>query len=88
MDKATFLDILQTIVEGFENPDFKAQFATAKTSGDVARMMALPMAIQERAFAKHGMDAATGTAKFKEAGRNFGVDADVAPLLTRMKAAL
>lgn len=88
MDKATFLDIVQVIVAGFEDPDFKAQFAKAKGEGDVGRMMALPMGIQERAFAKHGLDAATGTAKFKEAGRSFGLDPDVAPLLARMKAAL
>ncbi len=88
MDKPTFLAILQVIVEGFEDPSFKAQFANAKASGDVAQMMALPMAIQERAFGAHGLDAATGTAQFKAAGRQFGLDEDVAPWLVRMKAAL
>lgn len=88
MDKPTFLAILQVIVEGFEDPGFKAQFASAKASGDVAQMMALPMAIQERAFGAHGLDAATGTAQFKAAGRQFGLDEDVAPWLVRMKAAL
>lgn len=88
MDKATFLDILQTIVEGFEDPTFKTDFAAAKQSGDVSKMMALPMAIQERAFSRHGLDAAAGTAAFKEAGRTYGLDAEAAPLLARMKAAL
>lgn len=88
MDKATFLGILQIIVEGFEDPAFRKQFAAAKASGDVPQMMALPMAIQERAFAAHQLDAETATAKFKEAGRSFGLDDDVAPWLARMKAAL
>ncbi len=88
MDKPTFMAILQVIVEGFEDPSFKANFAAAKASGDVAKMMALPMAIQERAFSAHDLDAATGTAQFKAAGRQFGMDEDVAPWLVRMKAAL
>lgn len=88
MDKPTFLGILQNIVEGFEDPTFQKGFAAAKTSGDVSQMMALPMAIQERAFGKHGLDAAGGTAAFKEAGRSFGLDPEAAPLLVRMKSAL
>lgn len=88
MDKPTFMAILQVIVEGFEDPTFKANFAAAKASGDVAKLMALPMAIQERAFAAHNLDASTGTAQFKAAGRQFGMDDDVAPWLVRMKGAL
>lgn len=88
MDKATFLDILQTIVEGFEDPTFKANMAAAKAAGDVAKMIALPMAIQEKAFGKHGLDATAGTVAFKEAGRSFGLDDEASPLLGRMKAAL
>lgn len=88
MDKPTFMAILQVIVEGFEDPSFKADFAAAKANGDVAQMMALPMAIQERAFGAHGLDATTGTAQFKAAGRQFGMDEDVAPWLVRMKGAL
>jgi hypothetical protein len=88
MDKATFLAILQVIVEGFEDPQFKQAFAAAKAAGDVGQLMALPLAIQEKAFGAHGLDATTGTAKFKEAGRAYGLDDDVAPLLVRMKAAL
>ncbi len=88
MEKTTFMAILAIIVEGFEDPNFKAEFAKAKASGDVPAMMALPMAIQERAFGAHGLDAASGSAKFKEAGRSYGLDPDVAPWLARMKAAL
>ncbi len=88
MDKPTFMAILQAIVEGFEDPTFKTQFAGAKAAGDVPQMMALPMAIQEKAFSAHSLDAATGTAQFKAAGRQFGLDEDVAPWLVRMKAAL
>lgn len=88
MNKATFLDILQAIVEGFEDPTFKAQFAAAKAAGDVPQLMALPLAIQERAFARHGLQAAAGTAAFKEAGRSFALDPEAAPLLARMKGAL
>lgn len=88
MDKTTFMAILQVIVEGFEDPTFKANFAAAKASGDVPKMMALPMAIQERAFGAHQLDATAGTALFKAAGRQFGMDEDVAPWLVRMKAAL
>ncbi|MBM4342910.1 MAG: hypothetical protein FJ100_05995 [Deltaproteobacteria bacterium] len=88
MDKAKFVDVLSKIVAGFEDPVFREQFAAAKGAGDVARMMELPMQIQARAFAAHGLDAAVGTAQFKEAGRKFGLDEDVAPLLSRMRAAL
>ncbi len=88
MDKATFLDIVNTIVQGFEDANFRAQFAAAQASGDVAQMMALPTSVQERAFARHGLTGASGTTAFKEAGRNFALDADVGPLLTRMKQAL
>jgi len=88
MDKPTFLDILNVIVIGFEDAEFRQQFAAAKAAGDVTRLMALPLAIQERAFARHGLDAATGTARFKEAGRTWGLDPEVSPLLARMKAAL
>ncbi|MSP93569.1 MAG: hypothetical protein EXR79_17550 [Myxococcales bacterium] len=88
MDKPTFLDILQHIVEGFEDPTFQKDFGATKGSGDVGQMMALPLAIQERAFGRHGLDAAGGTAAFKEAGRSFGLDSEAAPLLARMKAAL
>lgn len=88
MDKQQFMQVLQAIVVGFEDPAFKEQFAGAKASGDVSRMMELPMQIQARAFGQLGLDAATGTAQFKEAGRKFGLDADVAPWLGRMRAAL
>lgn len=88
MEKAAFLQVTRTIVEGFEDAGFKAAMSAAKQSGDVGQLMALPMAVQERAFAAVGLDAAGGTAEFKAAGRQFGLDADVAPLLARMKAAL
>ncbi|MSQ83258.1 MAG: hypothetical protein EXR77_10270 [Myxococcales bacterium] len=88
MEKSTFLAVLEIIVAGFEDPSFKAQFAAAKEVGDVQRLMQLPMQIQERAFTKHGLEMATGTAQFKEAGRKFALDADVAPLLGRMRAAI
>ncbi len=88
MDKDKFMDVLQKIVAGFEDPVFREQFAAAKGAGDVARMMELPGQIQSRAFAAHGLDVATGTALFKEAGRKFGLDDDVAPWLSRMRAAL
>ncbi len=88
MDKAAFLQVTRAIVEGFEAADFKAAMAAAQQRGDVGQLVALPMAVQERAFAVVGLDAAGGTAEFKAAGRQFGLDADVAPLLARMKAAL
>ena len=34
MDKAKFMDILQGIVVGFEDTEFKSQFAAAKAAGD------------------------------------------------------
>ena len=88
MDKATFLTILHDIVVGFEDPEFKRQMAEAKVAGDVGQLMGLPMAVQTRAFGKHGLDAAAGTAAFKAAGREFGLEPEAAPLLARMKAAL
>ncbi len=88
MDKTAFLDILKAIVEGFEDPGFKSQFAEARAAGDVAKMTALPLAIQERAFARHGLESGPGTAAFKEAGRSFASDPEALPLLARMKSAL
>jgi len=88
MDKATFLDIVKHIVEGFEDKDFQAKMAAAKAAGDMGQLMTLPIAIQEQAFGRHGLDAASGVASFKEAGRSFGLDPEAAPLLARMKAAL
>jgi len=88
MDKATFKAIVEAIVSGFEDPDFQAKFAAARAQGDVAAMMALPGEIQTQAFARSGLEAASAVGAFKEAGRSFGADSDVAPLLARMKAAL
>jgi hypothetical protein len=88
MDKATFLAILADIVAGFEDAEFKRQMATAKAAGDVGQLMALPMAVQARAFGKHGLEADAGTAAFKAAGRQFGLEPEAGPLLARMKAAL
>ena len=88
MEKATFLDILEQIVGGFEDPAFRSSYAHAKSQGNVPRLMELAMGVQHRAFARHGLDDVTGSVQFKEAGRNFGLDGDVAPRLARMKAAL
>jgi hypothetical protein len=88
VDKPTFKTVLERVVQGFEDPGFKARMASAKAAGDVPKMIALPMEIQSAAFAAVGLDAETGAAAFKAAGRSFGADADVAPLLARMKAAL
>jgi hypothetical protein len=88
MDKPTFTGVLETIVTGFEDPGFQAQMAKAQAAGDVGRLMALPLEVQTRAFASVDLDVTSGVAAFKAAGRSFGADADVGPLLARMKAAL
>lgn len=88
MEKAVFLDILEQIVAGFEEAAFRTAYADAKAAGDVQRLMALAMAVQHRAFARYDLDEAAGMARFKEAGRTYGLDADVAAQLARMKAAL
>ena len=88
MEKAVFKSVLESIVEGFENPDFKAKMAAAKAAGDLRQLVGLPLEIQQAAFAKGGLDPIFGTPSFKDAGRAFGLDPDVAPLFQRMKAAL
>lgn len=88
MDKPTFLTIVQAIVEGFEDPGFRAEMAAAKAAGDVSKLVVLPGHVQARAFAAVGLDAETATADFKAAGRQFAADADVGPWMARMKAAL
>lgn len=88
MDKAQFLQVLEAVVSGFEDAEFRAAMAKAQATGDVGQLMQLPLGVQQRAFAAAGLDAASGAAAFKAAGKQFGADADVAPLLARMKAAL
>lgn len=88
MEKAVFLAILEQIVAGFEDPTFRADYADAKARGDVPRLLDLAMGVQRRAFGHHGLDDVAGSVQFKEAGRHFGLDGDVAPQLARMKAAL
>ena len=88
MEKRVFLEILGAIVAGFEDAGFRADYAAAKAQGNVARLMDLAMGVQRRAFASHGLDETNGSVQFKEAGRTFGLDADVALQLARMKAAL
>jgi hypothetical protein len=88
MDKTTFLAVLQSIVAGFEDAQFKQKMAAAKQAGDVPQLIALPLGVQQAAFAQHGLDATAGVAAFKEAGRTYGLDPEAAPLLARMKAAL
>ncbi len=88
MDKPVFLEILEEIVVGFEAPAFRADYAAAKAKGDVPRLMDLAMGVQRRAFGSHGLNEVAGSVEFKEAGRTFGLDGDVAPRLARMKAAL
>ncbi len=85
MDKQTFRNIVEAIVEGFEDPDFQQRFAAAMQSGDVPSMMALPTAIQNAAFQAHGC---ADAGEFKAAGREHGADPELAGLLARMKAAL
>ncbi len=88
VDKPTFLAVLREIVEGFESPAFKQAMADAQAKGDVGPLMQLPTEIQSTAFAKHGIDAATGAGIFKAAGKEHGMSPEAAPLLARMKAAL
>ncbi len=88
MEKATFVAILEEIVRGFEEPAFRANYADAKAQGNVPRLMELAMGVQRHAFSQHGLDDVAGSVQFKEAGRTFGLDGDVAPRLARMKAAL
>jgi hypothetical protein len=88
VDKTTFIAILQDIVEGFEDAGFKGKMAAAKGAGDVGQLIALPTSIQTQAFGKRGLDAETGVAAFKLAGRTYGLEPEAAPLLARMKAAL
>lgn len=88
MDKPTFVTIVRAIVEGFEDPAFRADMAAAKAAGDVGKLIGLPGQVQARAFASVGLDAETATADFKAAGRQFAGDDDVGPMMARMKAAL
>lgn len=88
LSKEAFIEIVTEIVTGFEDPAFQRAFAQAKADSDVPAMMRLPTEIQNRAFAKHGLDAANGTVAFKAAGRQHASDPAVAELLMRMKAAL
>lgn len=88
MEKAVFLQVLEKIVAGFEDPAFREAYGQAKAKGNVPQLMELAMGVQRRAFAQYGLDETTGSVQFKEAGRTFGLDADVAPRLARMKAAL
>lgn len=88
MDKATFMQVLTAIVEGFEAADFKSEMAKAQAAGDVGKLMQLPLAVQQQAMTGAGVDPTTGGAAFKAAGREYGADPAVAPLLARMKAAL
>ncbi len=88
MDKVTFKAIVEAIVSGFEDPEFKRRFEQARASENISEIMALPAEIQARAFGAQGLDPATGVSAFKEAGARFGADDDIAPLLGRMKAAL
>ncbi len=85
MDKQTFIAIVQDIVAGFEDAGFQSSFAEAQANGDVPAMMALPAAIQNKAFETHGC---ADSAAFKNAGRTYASDPAVAALLGRMKAAL
>ena len=85
MDKATFVAIVEQIVEGFEDPVFQADFAKSQAAGDVQAMMALPLAVQNAAFEKYGC---AGSEAFKAAGREHAADPEIATLLGRMKNAL
>ncbi|MCO4760410.1 MAG: hypothetical protein KC502_02825 [Myxococcales bacterium] len=88
LNKETFVAIVEAIVAGFEDPAFQAQFAAAKAAGDMGQLVALPTGVQTAAFTANGLDAATGAAAFKAAGRQFAADPAVGALLVRMKAAL
>ena len=88
MDKPTFLAIVTALVEGFEDPAFRQSMAQAKAAGDVGQLVSLSMALQTRVFAKYGLDPELGTATFKQAGREYGTEPEVAPFLAQMKAAL
>lgn len=88
MDKVAFVQVVQGIVEGFEAADFRAAMAEAKARGDVGQLVALPLGVQQRAFAAAGLDAEAAMGAFKAAGKQFAADADVAPWMARMRAAL
>ncbi len=85
LDRATFKQIVEQIVEGFEANDFKSAMSAANNPMAIAQ---LAMAVQARVFADHGLDPVTGTTAFKAAGREFAMEPDIGPLLARMKAAL
>ena len=88
MDKPIFLQVLKQIVAGFEDPQFRLDYAAAKAAGDVPRLLSLALGVQTKVFAENGLDETTGVVRFKEAGRRFGLDEDVAPLRARMKTAM
>lgn len=88
LDKQTFRAMVEQIVEGFEDAGFKAELGQAKAAGDVGRIAGLAMGVQSAVFTRHGLDPLGGTMAFKEAGKAFGLDPEIAPLLVRMKAAL
>ncbi|MCB9739033.1 MAG: hypothetical protein H6747_07180 [Deltaproteobacteria bacterium] len=88
MQKETFVQVLEAVVRGFEDPGFKSAMAAAKAAGDVGKLVQLPLEVQSRAFAAAGLDLETGAATFKAAGRAYATDPAVGPLLVRMKAAL
>lgn len=88
LDRDSFQAIVEAIVAGFEDAEFRAAMAQASASGDVMAIANLAMGVQTRVFAEHGLDPVAGQAAFKAAGRAFALEPEVAPLLARMKAAL
>lgn len=88
LSREVFHTIVEQIVEGFEDAAFKAAMADASAAGDVMAIANLAMGVQAKVFAAHGLDPVAGQAAFKAAGRQHGMEPEIAPLLTRMKAAL
>ena len=88
LSREVFGAIVEQIVVGFEDAGFKSAMAEASAAGDVMAIGNLAMAVQAKVFAAHGLDPVAGQTAFKAAGRQHGMEPEIAPLLARMKAAL
>lgn len=88
LEKNQFIQIVQEITVGFEKPEFQTAMKAAKQAGDIQQLITLPMNLQTGVFATHGLDPVGGMALFKEAGKRFALEPEVAPFFERMKKAL
>ena len=88
MEKDQFLQIVQSLVEGFEKPDFQEALKSAKARGDIEKLLMLPTSLQAAVFASYGLEPTAAMAAFKEAGRKYAMEPEAGPFMARMRQAL